>query len=330
MPATLASASPASTRPSKQATRSLQGTDSASSPSPSPDRRCRPTCTCRSCWTPTSAAPGLVPASLGAAWRAVSPDPTSLVGAACAAAPEARDELLTLRQAHVARAQVLYYDDPPAIVRGRGAYLYDERGRGYIDVVNNVAILGHSHPAVTAAATRQLRRLNTNSRFLYAGMARFADRLAALAPTGLDSVFLVNSGSESVDLAIRIARTVTGEKDLLCVQEAYHGWTVATAEISTSVVDNPGALDNLPPWIHPIESPNTYRGRFGADDPDAGRKYAASAAEAIARVQAARAWCRWRRRRGALRQRRWRRPAARLPGGPLPARPRRGRPLHRR
>jgi 4-aminobutyrate aminotransferase-like enzyme/Ser/Thr protein kinase RdoA (MazF antagonist) len=231
-------------------------------------------------------APGLAPASLAEPWLALCPDPSALVGAPVAAARADAAALLERRLRHVASPQEHYYAAPPQVERGLGQFLYDEDGRAYLDAVNNVAVLGHSHPAVTAAATRQLRLLNTNSRFLYASMARFAERLAALVPDPLDTVFLVSTGSEANDLALRLARAATGARDVLAIAGAYHGWTTATDEISTSPVDNPRAAETLPEWVHPVLAPNTYRGPYGADDPEAGVRYAAALGDVVDRVVA--------------------------------------------
>ena len=127
-------------------------------------------------------------------------------------------------------------------------------------MVNNVAILGHGHPALADAVARQWRRLNTNSRFNYGGVVAFSERLAATLPDPLDTVFLVNSGSEADDLALRLAMATTGRHDIVAVAEAYHGWTYATDAISTSVADNPNALTTRPSWVHTVPSPNAYRG----------------------------------------------------------------------
>ncbi len=209
--------------------------------------------------------PGLARPAEAAAWLAVCPDVSPLLGVAVAAPPPAAATALAARRAHVAAVQETYYAEPPQIERGHRQHLYDTTGRAYLDVVNNVAILGHAHPAVTAAATRQLRLLNTNSRFLYDAISRFAERLVALAPAGLDRVLLVSSGSEANDLALRLARTATGARDVLCVHGAYHGWTQATLDVSTAVADNPDGLANLPDYVHLVASPNAYRGAFGAD-----------------------------------------------------------------
>ncbi len=172
----------------------------------------------------------------------------------------------------LAATQEHYFDAPPQIERGWRQYLVDTRGRARVDVVNNVAVLGHSHPALERAVRRQLARLNTNSRFLYGVMVEFAEALAARFPDPLDTVFLVNTGSEANELALRLARTATGNEDILAVRGAYHGWTGATDAITTSHLDNPRAMGNRPAWVRLVEAPNTYRGPFRG--PDAGDRYA--------------------------------------------------------
>jgi 4-aminobutyrate aminotransferase-like enzyme/Ser/Thr protein kinase RdoA (MazF antagonist) len=213
-----------------------------------------------------------------AAWLAVSPDPSPLLGIAAAAPPPAdparrRRE----REVHVASPQHLYYDQPVEIVRGWRHYLLDADGRPYLDMINNIAAVGHSHPRVTAAAVRQFRRLNTNSRFLYDSMTRYCARIAELLP-GLGSVFLVNSGSEAADLALQLASIATGHRDMIALAGAYHGWTGAVLEVCTSPMDRPHWREELGPGVHIAEQPDPYRGRFG-DDADA---YARSVRDACA------------------------------------------------
>ena len=91
-------------------------------------------------------------------------------------------------------------------------------------------------------------------------MVEFCERLAATLPDPLDTVFLVNSGSEAGDLAMRLAMAATGRRDIVAVREAYHGWTYATDAVSTSMADNPNALATRPEWVHTVDSPNAYRG----------------------------------------------------------------------
>ena len=205
--------------------------------------------------------------SHAAAWLALCPSPAALLGFDCDAEPLADPQaLLARRDASFARSQKHYYAQPPHIERGWRNYLIDMQGRSYLDMLNNVAVLGHGHPRMVAESARQWSLLNTNSRFHYAAIAEFSERLLKLAPAGFDRVFLVNSGTEANDLAIRLAWAYSGGRDLLSVLEAYHGWSVATDAISTSIADNPLALETRPDWVHPVEAPNTFRGRYrGAD-----------------------------------------------------------------
>ncbi|MCQ9131661.1 aminotransferase [Streptomyces hilarionis] len=211
------------------------------------------------------AAPRLVRPEYAAGWLALSADPAPLVG--LPAAPPARpDDLLRRRAAVFAPVQEHYYADPPRIERGWRHHLLSADGRSYLDIVNNVTPLGHAHPRVEEAVARQLRRLNTNSRFHYASVVEFTERLAGLLPEPLDTVFLVNSGSEAVDLGLRLAIGATGRHDVVALREAYHGWTYASDAVSTSLQDNPNALTTRPDWVHTVDSPNPYRGRHrGAD-----------------------------------------------------------------
>jgi 4-aminobutyrate aminotransferase-like enzyme/Ser/Thr protein kinase RdoA (MazF antagonist) len=232
--------------------------------------------------------PMLAPAPHG--WRHATTDPLSwwATESQLASAPHSRDEaaaLLARRDAVVAPAQEFYYDDPPRIERGRRHHMFDTNGRRYVDMVNNVTILGHSHPAVEAAVSRQLRLVNTNSRFHYASMVEFSERLSALLPAPLDTVFLVSTGSEANEVALRLMRAATGSREILAVRSAYHGWTTGTDDITTAINDNPRALETRPPWVHVVESPNPYRGRF--QGPDAGAQYAADVDRALAEIAAA-------------------------------------------
>ncbi|MGZ0718514.1 aminotransferase [Pseudomonas palleroniana] len=219
------------------------------------------------------------------AWRALCPSPATLLGLACDAEPELDPEaLLARRDASFARSQKHYYVDPPRIERGWRNHLIDMQGRSYLDMLNNVAVLGHGHPRMAAVAARQWSLLNTNSRFHYAAIAEFSERLLALAPDGMDRIFLVNSGTEANDLAIRLAWAYSGGRDMLSVLEAYHGWSVAADAVSTSIADNPQALSSRPDWVHPVTAPNTYRGEFRG--PDSAPDYVRSVEHNLAKIAA--------------------------------------------
>jgi 4-aminobutyrate aminotransferase-like enzyme len=128
----------------------------------------------------------------------------------------------------------LTYDRPLHVVRGDGVWLFDADGNRFLDCYNNVPVLGHAHPRVTEAIARQSRALNTNMRYLHPAAIELAERLVASMPpgSGLDTVLLVNSGSEANDTAWRLASTWTGARGALVTAYAYHGVTDVIAELS--------------------------------------------------------------------------------------------------
>lgn len=211
--------------------------------------------------------PAFVRPEYAPGWLALTRDPSPLLGLGGAdGATDDADRLVQRRARSFAAVQEQYYAHPPHIERGWREFLLGTDGRSYLDMVNNVAAIGHGHPELADAVARQWRRLNTNSRFNYGAVVEFSERLAATLPDPLDTVFLVNSGSEAVDLALRLAFAATGHRAVVAVREAYHGWTYATDAISTSVADNPNALTTRPDWVHTVPSPNSYRGDHrGAD-----------------------------------------------------------------
>ena len=128
----------------------------------------------------------------------------------------------------------LTYTRPVHVVRGEGVWLYEADGSRVLDAYNNVPVVGHCHPRVTEAVVRQTRALNTHARYLYEPLVALAERLLATLPpeAGLDTVMLVNSGSEANDIAWRIATAVTGSRGAIVTDHAYHGVTDAIADLS--------------------------------------------------------------------------------------------------
>lgn len=222
------------------------------------------------------------------AWSRLSRDPAPILHLPSLAQRDEAGDELTRRERIFASAQERYYERPMQIERGWRHHLVDTTGRAYIDMVNNVTGLGHGHPGVADAVNRQIRILNTNSRFLYRELAEYSERLLALLPkhSGLDTVLLVNSGSEAVDLALRLAQAATGRKTVISLREAYHGWTMASDAVTTSAYDNPYALENRPDWIHVADVPNRFRGthRGEAGDAAVGASYAADLGRDIERL----------------------------------------------
>ncbi|NXU54623.1 AT2L1 lyase, partial [Turnix velox] len=114
--------------------------------------------------------------------------------------------------------KVFFAKDPLKIVRAQGQYMFDEKGEKYLDCINNVAHVGHSHPYVIKAAIKQMELLNTNSRFLHDNLVEYAQRLTATLPEKLSVCYFVNSGSEANDLALRLARQYRGHQDVITLE----------------------------------------------------------------------------------------------------------------
>jgi 4-aminobutyrate aminotransferase-like enzyme/Ser/Thr protein kinase RdoA (MazF antagonist) len=210
---------------------------------------------------------GVAPASALDVWESVSPDPNLLLGlpegAASPAPPRDPAYLRRQRALHLGRSLSLSYREPLKIVRGEGQFLYDESGRAYLDMVNNVCHVGHCHPRVVAAAREQMERLNTNTRYLNDTVVRYVKRLTATFPEPLSVCFLVNSGSEANDLALRLARAHTGGRDVLVVDHAYHGNLTSLIEISPYKFAGPGGRGR-PEHVHVCALPDAYRQNLSA------------------------------------------------------------------
>src|SRR3989449_6975537 len=195
------------------------------------------------------------------------------------------DEIRTARERLIGRNISAAYRRPLQIVRGSMQYLYDETGRRYIDGYNNVPHVGHCHPRVVEAAARQMRAVNTNTRYLHENLARYAERLTATLPEPLRVCYFVNSGSEANELALRLARAHTRQRDLIVLDTAYHGNTTTLVEISPHKFNGPGGAGK-PPWVHVVPVPDVYRGLYIKDDPEAGPKYADAVSQSVDRVRA--------------------------------------------
>jgi 4-aminobutyrate aminotransferase-like enzyme len=187
----------------------------------------------------------------------------------------ARDRDLIARRARLlGPAYRLFYAHPVHLVRGEGVWLYDSDGTAFLDVYNNVASVGHCHPHVVEALSRQAATLNTHTRYLTDGILDYAERLLGLFPAELAHVMFTCTGSEANDLAVRAARTYTGGTGVIITQLAYHGVTIAISEMSPSLGDGIA----LPPHVRTVPAPNAYHG----DGHDVGEAFAAHVRLAIA------------------------------------------------
>ena len=217
-------------------------------------------------------------------WRAACPNPAALLNL-----PDERVEYRPLdtaalgaaRREHFAANLRLSYREPCLFLRGWKHYLFDEWGRPYLDAYNNVPHVGHAHPRLQAIASDQLARLNSNTRYLHPAQREFAEALLAKMPPHLTHVFFVNSGSEGNELALRLARTHTGGKDMVTPDHGYHGNTTGAYAVSAYKFNKPGGGGRAK-WVQVVPVADTYRGEHRGGD--AAERYAACVDEAIARV----------------------------------------------
>jgi 4-aminobutyrate aminotransferase-like enzyme/Ser/Thr protein kinase RdoA (MazF antagonist) len=227
--------------------------------------------------------PGVALPSQRNLWLGLCPDPNLILRIPADSFPErhlTKEEILSKRRERMGGNVSISYRSPLKIMRGWMQYLYDDEGRQYIDAYNNVAHVGHCHPRVVEAACEQIGVLNTNTRYLHDNIIRYAERLTSLLPDGLDVCYFVNSASEANELALRLARAFTSQKDIIVLDAAYHGNTTSLIDISPYKHDGPGGR-GAPDWVHSVPIPDLFRGEYRADDPNAGANYAAHVKQVV-------------------------------------------------
>ncbi|MFT4533949.1 MAG: 4-aminobutyrate aminotransferase-like enzyme/Ser/Thr protein kinase RdoA (MazF antagonist) [Saprospiraceae bacterium] len=199
------------------------------------------------------------------------------------ASKELVNRLISDRKKILGKSLSVSYEEPLHIVRGYKQYLYDINGRRYLDMVNNVAHVGHEHPRVVKAATSQMGLLNTNTRYINENITKYAELLLSKCPEGLEVVYFVNSGSEANELALRMAKVYTSEKDIIALEAGYHGNTGATVDVSSYKFDGIGG-QGAPEHTSIIPMPDLYRGSQ-KDNLGASEYYSRFIQEAIAELK---------------------------------------------
>lgn len=229
--------------------------------------------------------PGVADPDDRAFWQAVCPNPAALLNLTderVAYRPLDTDGIAAARKARFATNLRLSYAEPCLFVRGWRTHLFDEWGRPFLDAYNNVPHVGHSHPRLRAVANDQLARLNSNTRYLHPAQIEFAESLLAKMPPHLTHVFLVNSGSEGNELALRLARVHTGATDVVVADHGYHGNTTGAISLSAYKFRKPGG-GGAPDWVQVVPVADTYRGvHRGAD---AAERYASAVDGALERIR---------------------------------------------
>jgi 4-aminobutyrate aminotransferase-like enzyme len=187
------------------------------------------------------------------------------------------DSLLERRYRVLGRNSPLFYDKPLHLVRGEGVWLYDAEGRRYLDAYNNVPHVGHGHPRVVAALSRQAGILNTHTRYLDENVVAYAERLTSKFDPQLSMAMLTCTGSEANELALRIARDCSGGEGIISTAWAYHGNTAAVMQISS--LFTPEAQRG--PHVRTVPVMDPYRDRAGRSDEELATAYADDVKRAI-------------------------------------------------
>lgn len=171
-----------------------------------------------------------------------------------ALSPEIR-QLTDKRDRILGESYRLFYRNPVHLVKGEGQYLWDAEGRKYLDVYNNVASIGHCHPAVIEAVNKQMQQLNTHTRYLHDNILNYTESILATTPTEIDRAMYMCTGSEANDLAIRVAKSFSGGTGIIVTQEAYHG----TSELTSGASPALGSGQALAATTRVVPAPDFYR-----------------------------------------------------------------------
>lgn len=197
-------------------------------------------------------------------WKALSPNPSLLqpwMENIEYQDPYPSETLLERRRNIIGYNLSLSYTAPQHIVRGQGTYLFNKHGQPYLDMVNNVAHVGHEHPAIVTAIHQQAGLLNTNTRYLHQHLLDFAEHLLQYMPKHLEVVYVCNSGSEANELALRMARCATDTQHVLAIEHGYHGNTQACIDVSSYKFDGNGG-SGRPKHVDLLPCPDPYRGQY--------------------------------------------------------------------
>ncbi|MEW9309258.1 aspartate aminotransferase family protein [Labrys neptuniae] len=190
--------------------------------------------------------------------------------------------LLARRERLLGRNMSLFYEEPVHLVRGQGVWLWDDEGRRYLDCYNNVPHVGHCHPRVVEAITRQASTLNTHTRYLHEGILDYVERLTATFDASLNAAILTCTGSEANDVALRMAQAVTGRTGVIATDHTYHGNTAAVSQLSTRMPPVGGFGGH----VRHVPAPDSYRPLGGVPGEAFAVSFAGKVEEAIASLQA--------------------------------------------
>nr|XP_045592082.1 ethanolamine-phosphate phospho-lyase-like isoform X2 [Procambarus clarkii] len=172
-----------------------------------------------------------------------------------------------------------YHTAPLKIVRAQKQYMTDNVGVQYLDCVSNIAHVGHCHPQVVAAGKNQMGLLGSAQGFVNDILNKYVKQLLSKLPDILSVCYLVNSGSEANDLALRLAKSYTNKMDIVVFDEAYHGNLGNLIDISPKMFKR--MTQGKKEFVHIIPYPDTYSGAYRENDSQAADKYVKEAERII-------------------------------------------------
>jgi 4-aminobutyrate aminotransferase len=168
---------------------------------------------------------------------------------------------------------ILKQATPVLAVRGEGVHLYDEAGRRHLDFTAGIGVTstGHCHPRVVQAAQEQVATLihGQYTTVMHRPLLRLTKRLGEVLPGGLDSLFYLNSGSEAVEAAIRLARHATRRPNIVAFHGSFHGRTMGAAALTTAGTKFRAGIGPLMPGTAVAPFPQAYR--YGWSEEEATR-----------------------------------------------------------
>lgn len=190
--------------------------------------------------------------------------------------------ILARRERLLGPNMTTFYENPVHLVKAQGAWVWDADGNRLLDCYNNVPHVGHAHPKVVAAITNQALTLNTHTRYLHEGILDYAERLTATMRHDLSSMIMVCTGSEANDIALRMARAVTGKIGIIGTDNTYHGNTDLVSHLSAKKTPIGGHAD----FVKKVPAPDSLRPLGGSHDTHA-QAFADGVQTAIDELEAA-------------------------------------------
>lgn len=229
--------------------------------------------------------PGVAEENLWSMWSKISPNPNHILKIPKTFFKKNINikKLLSKRKSYISNNFSISYNKPIQFLEAKGQYFYDDKGRQYLDCVNNISQVGHCHPKIHEALINQNLLLNTNTRYIYKIMNDYSENLLSKFPKKLDTIFYVCTGSEANDLAYRIAQQYTKSKDVLVMDNAYHGHTNSLIDLSPYKFKGKGGKGQKS-HVHILEMPDGIRGKWLYSDKQWVKKYIDHSKELIERI----------------------------------------------